>query len=124
MAKEVFTRLIDDITKEPVPEGQGESVQFSLDGRTYELDLNDKNAKKFHDTMQFYVDHSVEVEDAPSAPGRVGRPRASTAATKSTKRDPSQLQAIRDWANSNGYTVAPRGRIKAEIEEAYNNANK
>jgi hypothetical protein len=34
-------------------------------------------------------------------------------------KSPAELQAIRDWANSNGYEVAERGRIKAEIVAAY-----
>ena len=34
-------------------------------------------------------------------------------------KSPAELQAIRDWANANGYEVAERGRIKAEIVAAY-----
>lgn len=34
-------------------------------------------------------------------------------------KSPAELQAIRDWANSNGYEVAERGRIKADIVAAY-----
>lgn len=120
--KETITRLIDDITKEPVPAGEGESVTFSINGKEYELDLNKKNAAKFHETMKFYTDHAAEVEDEPAAP-QVRR-RASSAATKSTKRDPEQLAAIREWARANGHKVSDRGRIKAEIEEAYNAAQK
>jgi hypothetical protein len=57
---------------------------------------------------------------------RRGRPRGSSAraaAAKPAKRDPDQLNAIRAWARSNGYEVSDRGRIKAEIEEAYSAAN-
>jgi hypothetical protein len=122
MAKEVITRLIDDITGDAVPEGEGESVTFSVGGKVYELDLNSKNAAKFHETMKFYVDHGSEVGAAPSALAPTARKTASRAATKSTKRDPEQLQKIRDWANSHGYEVAPRGRIKADIEAAYHAA--
>ncbi|MDF3316404.1 histone-like nucleoid-structuring protein Lsr2 [Rhodococcus sp. C3V] len=38
-------------------------------------------------------------------------------------RSPEQLQAIRDWANSNGYVVSGQGRIKNEIVEAFDAAH-
>lgn len=34
-------------------------------------------------------------------------------------KSPAELAAIREWANANGYEVAERGRIKAEIVAAY-----
>ena len=34
-----------------------------------------------------------------------------------------QLQAVRDWAVKNGYDVAPRGRVKAEILDAFDAAH-
>ena len=56
------------------------------------------------------------------------RLRAQTAgraaAANPTKRDPSQIQAIRDWARQNGYQVSDRGRIKGEIEQAYQEAHR
>jgi hypothetical protein len=34
--------------------------------------------------------------------------------------DKARLNAIREWARHNGYTVADRGRIPTHIEAAYN----
>lgn len=34
-----------------------------------------------------------------------------------------QRGAVRDWANSNGYSVGDRGRIKAEILTAFEAAH-
>ena len=34
-------------------------------------------------------------------------------------KSPAELAAIREWANANGYEVAERGRIKADIVAAY-----
>ena len=36
------------------------------------------------------------------------------------RRGAEQVAAIRTWARSHGYTVAEKGRIPSEIEEAYN----
>jgi hypothetical protein len=38
-------------------------------------------------------------------------------------KSPAELQAIRDWANANGYEVAERGRIKADVVAAYDKRN-
>src|SRR4030095_1708788 len=38
-------------------------------------------------------------------------------------KSPAEMQAIRDWANDNGYEVAERGRIKADIIAAYDKRN-
>jgi hypothetical protein len=61
-------------------------------------------------------------------PKRRGRPRKGENAgfiptpTK-VKRDPQQLQAIRDWWRGQGNTIGDRGRIPASVEEAYNSAH-
>jgi hypothetical protein len=46
------------------------------------------------------------------------RPRARAAGG-----DADRLAAIRSWAQGAGYTVGDRGRIKAEIVEAYDAAH-
>lgn len=74
---------------------------------------------------------AARYEDAPSAsPRRRGRPAGSTnkapAARKpsGSGRSKEQLQAIRDWANSNGHEVSPRGRIAAPVLAAFEEAHK
>jgi hypothetical protein len=46
------------------------------------------------------------------------KPRATR-----TSKSSGDLAAIRAWASSNGYSVGARGRIPAEIREAYAAAN-
>lgn len=63
--------------------------------------------------------------DSP-APRR-GRPRGSGTAARTgaqkAKRDPEQLNAIRQWARANGWPdLGDRGRIPMAAEEAYNAA--
>ncbi|MBM9476139.1 Lsr2 family protein [Nakamurella flavida] len=72
--------------------------------------------------VQDVLDGAEELED--DGPARLRAQTAGRAAAiSSTKRDPSQIQAIRDWARQNGYQVSDRGRIKAEIEQAYQDAH-
>ncbi len=44
MAQRIEVRLTDDLTGTDIRAGKGETVAFSLDGRTYEIDLTTKNA--------------------------------------------------------------------------------
>lgn len=37
--------------------------------------------------------------------------------------DRQRTGAIREWAKNNGYDVSSRGRIQADIVEAYNKAS-
>jgi aminopeptidase N len=102
-------RLIDDIDQGDADE----TVTFALDGVTYEIDLSDQNAKKLREDFASWVGHAR----------RSGG--ASRAATKrrgggSPKRD---LGAVREWARANGHQVSDRGRISAEVQEAYDKAH-
>jgi hypothetical protein len=105
MAQRVQVVLTDDIDGS---EGT-ETVSFSYDGADYELDLSAKNAKKFHDNMQFYADHGRRVG---------GRARRSTGAGKTTKVS-SDNATIRAWARANGIEVPARGRISRSVREQF-----
>jgi amphi-Trp domain-containing protein len=67
---------------------------------------------------------SAEAEaDQAAEPSRSAKPRrarrsASASADKSTFNGVDQA-AVRAWAAANGLTVSPRGRIKAEVVQAY-----
>ena len=46
-----------------------------------------------------------------------------TKAAPAARAPKGDLKAIRDWANANGYTVSTRGRIPAEVQNAYSAAH-
>lgn len=109
MAQKVNIVLIDDIDGSEAVE----TVSFGLDGTTYEIDLNKKNAAALRDAIGQYVAHARKVTGG----GRRGGRRSS-----STNIGPSARE-IRDWARSNGFKVPDRGRIPAEVREAFEKAN-
>ena len=47
------------------------------------------------------------------------RPTSKRARTSSAKARPASNSAVRAWARENGYPVADRGRIPAEVVTAY-----
>ncbi|WP_433801621.1 histone-like nucleoid-structuring protein Lsr2 [Actinomycetospora sp. CA-084318] len=123
MAQKVVVTLVDDLDETEADE----TVEFGIDGTTYEIDLSDANASKLRDELADYVAHARKVSGrrrsgggaraaaAPAAPARKGGGRASV--------DREQNQAIREWARKNDFTVSERGRIPSEVSEAYHKAH-
>jgi nucleoid-associated protein Lsr2 len=110
MAKQVITLLTDDLDG-----GEADrTVEFGLDGVNYTIDLSEKNAGKLRKALDPYLNAATRVgRSATTSPVR----RAAQASTGRASRD--QNQAIREWANKNGYEVSERGRIPSHIVEAY-----
>ena len=107
MAQKTHIVLEDDLDGSTATE----TVTFGLDGTSYEIDLNDKNAAKLRAALAPYVGHGRKVGSAP----RRGRKAASAGG-------PSARE-IREWARRNGYDVPDRGRVSADVRAAYEAAN-
>lgn len=108
MAKKINVEMVDDL--DPTHRAD-ETVEFSIDGASYEIDLSTGNATKLRKALQPWVDAARRPQRAPR---RLNR---GTGATRSRE----QTAAIRAWANANGFTVGSKGRIPVEVEQAYNN---
>jgi len=114
MAQKVNIVLVDDLDGSEA----SESVSFGLDGTSYEIDLNDQNAARLRDALAEFVGHARKVGSASRRGSGSGRRSGSGAAAGG----PSARE-IRDWARSNGYDVPERGRVSAEVREAYDAAH-
>ncbi len=110
MAQKVHIVLVDDLDGSDATE----SVAFGLDGASYEIDLNEKNATKLRELLSGYVGHARKVSTAK------GRARRSSSAAAS---DGASAKEIRDWARSKGMEVPDRGRVSAEVRAAFEAAN-
>jgi hypothetical protein len=111
MAQKVLVQLVDDLdgtTSESVS-----TVQFGLDGVTYEIDLTDSNADRLRGLFADYVNSGRRTG------GRIKRGTASR--NGAANNDASQ---IREWAQANGIELAARGRIPAHVAESYREAQK
>jgi len=110
MAKQVITLLTDDLDG-----GEADrTVEFGLDGVNYTIDLSEKNAGKLRKALDPFLNAATRVgRSSAVSPTR----RSAPASTGRASRD--QNQAIREWANKNGYEVSERGRIPSHIVEAY-----
>lgn len=111
MAQKYIVQLVDDLTNEPIEDGEGESVHFSLDGVSYTIDLSTEHADEFRSSLSQYVNAARKADAATSTKSR------STARSSSAPK--TDLKDVRDWASKNGFEVSSRGRIPGSVQEAY-----
>ena len=114
MAKKVTVTLVDDIDLESTAD---ETVEFALDGITYEIDLSEANAAALRESLASWIG------SARRSGGRKksGVRPATGARTGAAHRE--ETAAIRAWARENGFKVSERGRIPTEVLEAYQRAS-
>lgn len=89
---------------------------------TEQTNITRTAANEFDAKLQRAVRAKVEAGELLEVPsGRSGATRRQSVNTSSGKSS-EELAAIRSWAKGNGYEVSDRGRIKAEIVKAYEDA--
>lgn len=106
MAQKVNIILVDDIDGSEA----AETVSFALDGTSYEIDLSQANAAALREAVSGYVGHARKVSGGSR---RTGSRRSRSSSSKD----------VREWARSQGYDVSDRGRVAANIQQAYDAAH-
>ncbi|HJP77194.1 MAG TPA: Lsr2 family protein [Pseudonocardiaceae bacterium] len=112
MARKVLVRLVDDL--DGSPSADVAPVTFALDGVTYQIDLNQRNAGRLRESLAAFV---------ASARRTSGRAKRGTAVRAGRGGASGDVSAIREWAKEQGLPVSARGRIPANILDAYNSSN-
>ncbi|MEC5179832.1 histone-like nucleoid-structuring protein Lsr2 [Arthrobacter sp. CG_A4] len=107
MAQKVKIILVDDLDGGSADE----TVRFGVDGVSYEIDLSSDNAAELRSAVERFVSHARKTSG-----GRATRTKVMSGRNQNSAQ-------IRQWARDNGYSVNSRGRIQAEIQEAYQKAN-
>jgi hypothetical protein len=122
MAQRTTVTLVDDLDQGEADE----TVEFGVDGVSYEIDLSEKNAEALRDALADYVAHARRLGGRRRAGRTTARPSTSAGSSRPPKRagiDREQNQAIREWARRQGHAVSERGRIPNDITEAYHQAH-
>jgi hypothetical protein len=109
MAQRVVVRITDDLSGAEIPAGRGETVTFSLDGRSYEIDLTARNASGLRKVLRPYIE--------------AGRPHTASARRPVRTRVVADTRTVKQWARANGYQVRDRGRIPNAVMAAFDAAN-
>ncbi len=110
MAQRVNVVLVDDLDGSEAVE----TVNFGLDGASYEIDLSTDNAAKLRDALAVYVGHGRRTGGR-----RKGAGQGSAASSRSGGAAGPAASEIRAWARENGFDVPERGRVSSEVREAF-----
>lgn len=110
MAQRVNVVLVDDLDGSEA----AETVNFGLDGASYEIDLSTENATKLREALALYVGHGRRTGGRRKGSGQGG----SQGGSKAGASGPSASE-IRAWARENGFDVPERGRVSGEVREAF-----
>jgi hypothetical protein len=112
VAQQIQVTLVDDVDGSEA----AETVSFSFEGKAYELDLSEKNAKKLRKALEPFVAAARRAGGG----GRGRQRRSSSSGTTSRAgADRERTAAIREWARQHGHQVADRGRIPSSVIKAY-----
>ena len=102
MAQRVNVVLIDDLDGSEATE----TVRFGLDGTNYAVDLSEAHANELRDLLAPYVGVARKLS---------GQRRMARKATSGE----ANAADVRAWARENGYDVSARGRVPADVLQAY-----
>jgi hypothetical protein len=105
MAQKVTVQLVDDIDGSEA----SETISFAVDGVTYEIDLSENNAAELREAFARWIGHAR----------KSGGRRTTSKRSASGSASGPDSGVLREWARANGYKVSDRGRVPAEIRDAY-----
>jgi len=115
VAQRTILELVDDLDGGEADE----TVTFALDGVEFEIDLSADNAARLRDELAEFVGHARRIG------GRKQRSSAVTPKANGNGNGKPDTQAVREWARSQGETVAERGRVPQALvirfQEAHQN---
>lgn len=113
MARQTIVTFTDDIDGS---EKDVRTVQFGIDGQTFEIDLSDGNRAKLMAALEPFIKAGTKVTNNVRPIGS-----AKSARVNSSKPTPEYLKAVRTWVRDNGYKVSDYGRVPDYMLAAYRN---
>ncbi|MFV8382219.1 histone-like nucleoid-structuring protein Lsr2 [Corynebacterium hindlerae] len=102
MARREVIQFFDDLDNTPLTQEEVTIIKFAVNGTNYIIDLSEKNADKFHETLAPFI--------------KAARKDTATSRRSNNSPDP---KLVREWAATHGITVAARGKISQEIIQKY-----
>lgn len=115
MSQKTITTYVDDLDGS---EGEDVStIQFGLDGVSYEADLSQQNAKKLRDDLAGLIEVARKVS------GHTTQTRTRSRSNGTGPVDREQTRAVREWGRANGWTISERGRIPRTVTAAFDAAH-
>ncbi|WP_433800009.1 histone-like nucleoid-structuring protein Lsr2 [Actinomycetospora sp. CA-084318] len=113
MATRTTVTLVDDLDGGTAEE----TVDFGLDGASYEIDLSTTNAGELRSALERYVAAARRTGGRRTSPATPAPAAAASSSSSSSSRE--RNQEIRTWANEHGAGLSSRGRLPGWVVEAF-----
>lgn len=111
----VTVELIDDLDGSAAIE----TIDFSIDGRSYEIDLNKRNATSMRRAFKRYVDAGRSTRGGRRGPGRRTGSARRTGKTLFSRLDTEEKDRFRTWGVRQKLTTKTARRIADSAVEAW-----
>lgn len=116
MAKKTIIVAVDDFDGTKLG-SDATQVKYHVGGKEYECDLSAKNKAKFDADVKKCDEIMSKWVSVSRRIARNGKPY------RKTDLDKQNTTLVRKWANENGFSVSDRGRIPADVQDAYDAAH-
>jgi hypothetical protein len=110
MAKTVIVKLTDDFDGGEADE----TVRFSLDGRSYEIDLSEANAARLREVLGPFMEKGRSLGGSPSRATTPSKRQSNSHKTMYSQLDADEKARFRAWAD-----MADARRISDERVESW-----
>lgn len=104
MVYKIAVETFDDLDGRKI-ESRGETIEFSVDGVDYSIDLRDENAAQLRNLLGRYIRHARRIG---------GHKRWATDLVPE-----NGVPAVRRWAQANGYPLRRKSHIPRTVLEHY-----
>ncbi|MDA8063379.1 MAG: Lsr2 family protein [Actinomycetota bacterium] len=121
MAQKVQVVLTCDLDEEEVP--AAETVTFGFDGSTYAFELCEQHLEEVNEIFHAWIG-AARAADGGRRRRAVSTPSAPSRARRSSGSAGGGSSDVRTWARDNGFSINERGRIPAEVRNAYEEAHR
>lgn len=121
MPRKVVSVIADDLDGKDLPEDT-KPVTLSLGRTTYNLYLSEANHGKLLEAVNPFIENAETVSSTP----------ARSSSSSSSSADKEKMKKVREWAQASKFkftdaagnekTLGDRGRIPAEVVDAYDKA--
>ncbi|MDO4910899.1 MAG: Lsr2 family protein [Corynebacterium sp.] len=108
MGRREIIQYYDDLDSTPLSHDDLTIVRFSVNGSDYILEVSPANAEKFHEAIKPFV-AVAHREPSVRARRRMG----------GQAQDKVRAKVVREWAQSQGIPVAPRGKVRQSVFDRY-----
>ena len=114
MARQLVQHVTDDLDGSP----EAATIQFSLDGRVYEIDLGPRNEAKFRDALAPFISHGTQL-----GTGRKRRGSRQSHVDTADRAGRDLARRARQWALEQGVQLPSRGRVAQAVLDAVADEN-